>query len=78
MHSSRLLKVTVASAAVVLLAAACGSSSGSGSSGSASAGSTQRPAPPSVPMASTVGAGEGQLNLITWAGYAENGSNDPK
>ena len=78
MHSSRLLKVTVASAAVVLLAAACGSSSGSGSSGSASGGSTQRPAPPSVPMASSVGAGEGELNLIAWAGYAENGSNDPK
>jgi putative spermidine/putrescine transport system substrate-binding protein len=77
-HSSRLLKVTVASAAVVLLAAACGSSSGSGSSGSASGGSTQRPAPPSVPMASSVGAGEGELNLIAWAGYAENGSNDPK
>jgi putative spermidine/putrescine transport system substrate-binding protein len=26
----------------------------------------------------SVGAGEGQLNLIAWAGYAENGSNDPK
>ena len=24
-----------------------------------------------------VGDGEGQLNLIAWAGYAENGSNDP-
>ncbi len=32
--------------------------------------------PPSVPMASAVGAGEGQLNVIAWAGYAENGSND--
>ncbi|AZI59607.1 extracellular solute-binding protein [Nakamurella antarctica] len=27
-------------------------------------------------MASAVGAGEGQLNIIAWAGYAENGSND--
>jgi putative spermidine/putrescine transport system substrate-binding protein len=26
----------------------------------------------------SVGAGEGQLNLIAWAGYVENGSNDPK
>ena len=26
---------------------------------------------------SAVGNGEGQLNLIAWAGYAENGSNDP-
>jgi putative spermidine/putrescine transport system substrate-binding protein len=27
--------------------------------------------------ASSIGDGEGQLNLIAWAGYAENGSNDP-
>ena len=27
--------------------------------------------------AASVGDGEGQLNLIAWAGYAENGSNDP-
>ena len=27
---------------------------------------------------SAIGAGEGQLNLIAWAGYAEDGSNDPK
>src|ERR1700712_5083508 len=26
----------------------------------------------------SVGNGEGQLNLIAWAGYVENGSNDPK
>jgi len=29
-------------------------------------------------MATAVGAGEGELNLIAWAGYAENGSTDPK
>jgi putative spermidine/putrescine transport system substrate-binding protein len=28
--------------------------------------------------ATAVGDGEGQLNLIAWAGYAEDGSNDPK
>ena len=77
MQHSRLLKVATASAAVVLLAAACGSSGGS-SGGSSSGGSTARPAPPSVPMASSVGAGEGALNIIAWAGYAENGSSDPK
>ena len=77
MQHSRLLKVATASAAVVLLAAACGSSGGS-SGGSSSGGSTARPAPPSVPMASSVGAGEGALNILAWAGYAENGSSDPK
>jgi putative spermidine/putrescine transport system substrate-binding protein len=29
-------------------------------------------------MATAVGQGEGELNLIAWAGYAENGSTDPK
>jgi putative spermidine/putrescine transport system substrate-binding protein len=75
--SSRLLKVTTASAAVVLLAAACGSS-GSSTGGSSSAGSTERPAPPAGTAATSVGAGEGQLNIIAWAGYAEDGSTDPK
>ena len=31
---------------------------------------------PNVPMQKSLGKGEGALNLIIWAGYAENGSND--
>ena len=31
---------------------------------------------PNVPMLKSLGKGEGALNLIVWAGYAENGSND--
>ena len=31
---------------------------------------------PDVAMATSVGAGEGQLNIIAWAGYAEDGSSD--
>jgi putative spermidine/putrescine transport system substrate-binding protein len=27
---------------------------------------------------SSVGTGEGKLNIIAWAGYAEDGTNDPK
>ncbi len=77
MQTTRLLKVAASSAAVVLLAAACGSSSSS-STGSSTAGSTQRPAPPAGTAATAVGAGEGELNIVAWAGYAENGSTDPK
>ena len=29
-------------------------------------------------MRSTVGQGEGKLDLVVWVGYAEDGSNDPK
>ena len=50
--------------ALTLFAAACGSSSSSGSS--------------STKTVTKIGAGEGALSIIAWAGYAENGSNDPK
>jgi len=39
---------------------------------------TERPAPPAGQAATAIGAGEGELNLVAWAGYAEDGSNDPK
>ena len=41
-----------------------------------STSSTMAASLPHVPMAKTLGKGEGTLNLIVWAGYAENGSND--
>ena len=34
--------------------------------------------PPKIEQAAAIGAGEGQLNLVAWPGYAEDGSNDPK
>jgi putative spermidine/putrescine transport system substrate-binding protein len=60
-------------AALGLLAAAC-SSSGSNTSTSGGAGA----APPKLSALQSLGKGEGALNLIAWAGYAEDGSNDPK
>jgi putative spermidine/putrescine transport system substrate-binding protein len=33
---------------------------------------------PTVPVATTVGEGEGSLNLVAWSGYAENGTSDPR
>jgi putative spermidine/putrescine transport system substrate-binding protein len=32
--------------------------------------------PPKIAMKSSLGTGEGQLNIIVWAGYAEDGTND--
>jgi putative spermidine/putrescine transport system substrate-binding protein len=51
-----------------LVAAACSKSSG-GSGGGASASPAK--------TYSSIGTGEGQLNLIAWNGYTEDGSNDP-
>ena len=67
-------KVIATMAAVLLTAtlAACSSSKKTATGGTSGA------KVPSIPMASSVGAGEGALNIIAWAGYAESGANDPK
>ena len=58
-------------------AAAPGSSTPTAASSSGSAApSGNAPAPPKIPMASSLGAGEGALNIIVWAGYAEDGTDD--
>jgi putative spermidine/putrescine transport system substrate-binding protein len=44
-------------------------------SGGDDGGGRSRPAP-QVPAHQVIGAGEGRLNLVVWAGYAENGAND--
>jgi putative spermidine/putrescine transport system substrate-binding protein len=69
-------KLVVVVTASVLALAGCGSSAGKSSGGGG--GGPVRQDPPTVAMASAVGAGEGQVNVIAWAGYAEDGSNDPK
>src|SRR2546423_8749873 len=66
----RLIRALAAPLAVAVLAAGCASSS--------SKSGTKNRKVPSVPMAKSVGAGEGQVNLVAWAGYVENGSDDPK
>ena len=59
--------------AVAAIAAACGGSSSDGGGGGGDGQFTA----PDVPMQKELGAGEGNLNLIAWAGYAEDGSTDP-
>ncbi|MEE6164448.1 MULTISPECIES: ABC transporter substrate-binding protein [unclassified Mycolicibacterium] len=65
----RALRAGLVIAACVTLIAACSGSKTPGTTGAA---------PPKLEPLSSVGNGEGQLNLIAWAGYAENGSNDKK
>jgi putative spermidine/putrescine transport system substrate-binding protein len=73
-------KITVVAGACLLaLAAGCGTSSGGGGGGGG--GSTTGAGtftPPDVPMKKSLGAKEGQVNVLAWPGYAEDGSNDPK
>ncbi|MEU9885744.1 ABC transporter substrate-binding protein [Sphaerisporangium sp. NPDC051011] len=75
MRSTRLVIVT---AALALAAAACGGGSAGGSSGATAAPGQSGFTPPKLSAPSSLGTPEGQVNLVAWAGYAEDGSNDPK
>jgi putative spermidine/putrescine transport system substrate-binding protein len=67
----------------MLALAACGGSS-AGTSGSSSSGGSGNGAapqgftPPKLKALTKLGTPEGQLNVVAWAGYAEDGSTDPK
>lgn len=74
MWSTRKALAAAAALAVGLTAAACGDGSGDKASGTGQGGFTV----PKVAMQQSLGAGEGAVNLVAWAGYAEDGSNDPK
>jgi putative spermidine/putrescine transport system substrate-binding protein len=62
-RSLRMIRVPVAVLAAGVLLAACSSSS-------KQKALSERKVP-NVPMATSVGAGEGALNIVVWAGYAE-------
>src|SRR3954447_17265103 len=59
-------------AATLTVVAGRGSSSPASSGGAGS--SSGRPAPPSVPAQASVGTSEGEVDLISWAGYVMDGS----
>lgn len=66
--TTRRIGVTLAACAALI----AGCSSSTNSSGGSST------APPKMEPLAALGNGEGQLNLVAWPGYAEDGSNDPK
>jgi putative spermidine/putrescine transport system substrate-binding protein len=71
----RSLRTAGAVAAAGLLAlAGCGGTSATDTSGGGGGGGVQ---PPKIGKLASLGAGEGQVNLVAWAGYVENGANDP-
>lgn len=88
MHTTRLLKIAAMGSVVAMLAAACGGSTTGEASSSAAAGgsaaasaapaASEAPAAPGgTAYAGPVGDGEGQVNVLAWPGYVENGSTDP-
>ena len=61
----------VAATAALALTAGCGSDDSSG-------GGEEIKAPEGPQALTKLGEGEGEVNLIAWAGYVEDGSTDPK
>ncbi len=65
--------LTVLAAAGLLVLTACGGSKST--SGGSGPGGIK---PPTIAKLASLGPGEGQVNIVAWAGYVENGSDDPK
>ncbi|MBI3745094.1 MAG: spermidine/putrescine ABC transporter substrate-binding protein, partial [Chloroflexi bacterium] len=61
----RIGRIAAVAAAAAIVAGACGGGGGGGGGGSAS---------PTANLPSAVGAGEGALNLVAWAGYVVGGT----
>ncbi|MEU8251535.1 ABC transporter substrate-binding protein [Nonomuraea sp. NPDC048916] len=75
MRSTRVRAALIATAGLALAAAtACGGGSTPGATAPGQSGFTA----PKLEAMKTLGPAEGQVNLVAWAGYAEDGSNDPK
>lgn len=72
MRISRTLIACAAIAALSLVTSACGSSEPAKSNGDGTFN------PPKMTAQKSLGKTEGAVNLIAWAGYVEDGSNDPK
>jgi putative spermidine/putrescine transport system substrate-binding protein len=74
----RSLRMSAATAAVgLLLLAGCGGD-GDGGGDAAAGGAGGGVTPPKIDKLASLGPGEGQVNIVAWAGYVENGSTDPK
>ncbi|MCW3842249.1 ABC transporter substrate-binding protein [Micromonospora yasonensis] len=67
-------RTATALAAVGLLALAGCGDGGTNAGGSGPGGIK----PPKIDKLASLGAGEGQVNIVAWAGYVEDGSTDPK
>ena len=64
-------------AVLALVAAACGDDGDGGDTGGTDTGGEVTSGDPDEPPITEVGEGEGQVNIIAWAGYIERGDTDP-
>ena len=79
MRNTRRIKglVAAASALVLVSVAGCGTDSGGDGDGDGDTPGAEGFTPPDIPMAESLGDLEGEVNILAWPGYAEDGSTDP-
>lgn len=73
----RRLSVLASAAAVALALAGCGTSDET-DTGTGNGGGDGGFTAPGLPMKEDIGEFEGELTILAWPGYAEDGSNDPE
>ncbi|WP_433616635.1 ABC transporter substrate-binding protein [Dactylosporangium sp. CA-139114] len=67
-------RLLVAVSAALLVLSGCGGKQNGGGQSAGPGGAKL----PKIDKLASLGPGEGAVNIVAWAGYAENGSNDPK
>jgi putative spermidine/putrescine transport system substrate-binding protein len=72
------LSVLASAAALALAVTACGTSDDEPDTGTENGGGPGGFTAPGLPMKEEMGEFEGELSVLAWPGYAEDGSNDPK
>jgi putative spermidine/putrescine transport system substrate-binding protein len=79
MRYRRRIKGLAAAASALLLVsvAGCGTDSGGDDEGGGDTPGAEGFTPPDLPMLEELGDNEGQVNILAWPGYAEDGSTDP-
>lgn len=75
-YRTRILAVTAA-ALLVLSACGDGNAGGDDPAGDGTAGAAQGLNPPDLKALTKLGTPEGEVNIVAWAGYVEDGSTDP-
>ena len=78
-RAGRWAAATLATTVLCFMAAGCGGDDESDTEGAATtAAATTGASGAPEGMLQSIGKGEGRVDLIIWAGYAEDGSTDPK
>ncbi|MEO5665414.1 MAG: extracellular solute-binding protein, partial [Nocardioides sp.] len=76
MKSTRVVRALVGAAILAVVVAGCGTESDDGGGGGGGATADAGFTPPDLPMAEELGDNEGELSVLAWPGYAEDGSTD--